>query len=248
MRIELMNVPIDGVTRTEAGRRVLAMLDEPRMHVVTTPNPEMLVLASKDARFRDALRQADLAVPDGIGLLYVARMKGIRLPERVSGADLADDIAAIAAKRGAGLFLLGGDPGSAEKAAEALRVRHPGIRIVGAMRGGKVGKDAEGNPTTDPSVLEAVRAAAPEVLFVAFGHGKQERWITSVASSLPSVRVAMGVGGTLDFIAGQVRRAPILLRKAGLEWLWRLIIQPWRIGRILTAVVVFPYLALRQKR
>src|SRR5512142_969638 len=113
MRIELMNVPIDGVTRTEAGRRVLAMLDEPRMHVVTTPNPELLVLASKDARFRDALRQADLAVPDGIGLLYVARMKGIRLPERVSGADLADDIAAIAAKRCAGLFPPGGDPGSA---------------------------------------------------------------------------------------------------------------------------------------
>ncbi len=248
MRIELMDVPIDGVTRDEAVRRARAMFDEPRMHLVTTPNPEMLVLAAKDERFRQALRKADLAVPDGIGLLYVARLKGERLPERVSGADFAYDIAAIAAERNAGLFLLGGDPGSAEKAADALRARHPGIRIVGAMRGGKVGKDAEGNPLTDPSVLEAVRAAAPEVLFVAFGHGKQERWITSAAASLPSVRLAMGVGGTLDFLAGAVPRAPSWLRKAGLEWLWRLIIQPWRIGRIWTAVFVFPFLALRRKR
>ncbi len=248
MRIELMDVPIDGVTRAEAAQRARFMLDEPRAHLVTTPNPEMLVLAAKDARFRDTLRQADLAVPDGIGLLYVARLKGKRLPERVSGADIADDIAAVAAGRGDSLYLLGGQEGIARKAADALRARHPGLKIAGAQSGGKVVVGDDGVPRTDPAVIEAIKAAAPSVLFVAFGHGTQERWITSALSALPSVRIAMGVGGTLDFLAGEVSRAPIWLRKAGLEWLWRLIIQPWRIGRIWTAVAVFPYLALRRKR
>src|SRR5687768_17319743 len=99
MRIELLGVPIDGVTREEAGARVETLLDEPRHHVVTTPNPEMLVLASRDADFRAALHLADLAVPDGIGLVYVARLKGMRLPERVTGTDFMDDVAGIAAKR-----------------------------------------------------------------------------------------------------------------------------------------------------
>lgn len=248
MRIALLDVPIDGVTREEAAGRVETLLDEPRGHLVTTPNPEMLVLASKDAAFRAALSQADLAVPDGIGLLYVARLKGMRLPERVTGTDLLDDIAAIAARRKLSVYLLGGIDDVAEDAAKTLLKRHHGLKIVGAESGGHVRIDDQGRPHADPAVEERIREAAPDVLFVAFGHGVQERWITSHLPVLPSVRLAMGVGGAFDFLADRVQRAPATLRNLGLEWLWRLIMQPWRFKRIWTAVAVFPWLALRRKR
>ena len=247
MRIELMGVPIDGVTRAEAAARVETLLDEPRDHFVTTPNPEMLVQASKDARFQAALHRADLAVPDGVGLLYVARLKGMRLPQRITGTDFIEDIAAIAAKRRLGVYLLGGRGDVAEDAAKMLLKRHPGLAVVGAESGGEVYVDADGEPSVAPEVEARIREAAPAILFVAFGHGVQERWITARSASFPSVRLAMGVGGAFDFIAGEVRRAPEFLRKTGLEWLWRLYLQPWRLRRIWTAVAVFPYLALRRK-
>lgn len=247
MRIELMGVPIDGVTREEAVARVGVLLDEPREHLVTTPNPEMLVAASKDAEFREALGRADLAIPDGIGLLYVARLKGARLPERITGTDFIEDIAALAAKRGLGIYLLGGRGDAAQDAAKALLKRHRGLKIVGAESGGEVRNADDGAPAVDAAVEERIREASPAILLVAFGHGVQERWITSRAASFPSVRIAMGVGGAFDFLAGDVARAPGFLRKAGLEWLWRLIVQPWRLQRIWTAVAVFPYLALRRK-
>jgi N-acetylglucosaminyldiphosphoundecaprenol N-acetyl-beta-D-mannosaminyltransferase len=247
MRIQIMGVPIDGLTRREAGQRVRTMLGEGRGHLVTTPNPEMLVLADRDARFRDALRGADLAIPDGVGLLYVARLKGTRLPERISGADFTDDIAAIAEEQGAAVYLLGGREGVAKRAAAALRKAHPALKVVGAESGGTVHADDAGDPCIDSAIMDAIKAAAPQVLFVAFGHGAQEKWITSAMKALPSIRLAMGVGGTFDFLSGDVPRAPSVLRKAGLEWLWRLLRQPWRLRRIWTAVAVFPYLALRRK-
>lgn len=244
----MLGVPIDGVTREEAGARVETLLDEPRHHLVTTPNPEMLVLASRDAAFRDALHLADLAVPDGIGLVYVARLKGMRLPERVTGTDLMDDIAGIAAKRGLSAYLLGGRDDAAEDAAKMLLRRHRGLRIVGSEDGGQVSFSDDGTPVVDPVVEARILEAAPDILFVAFGHGVQERWITAHAASFPSVRLAMGVGGAFDFLAERVPRAPALLRNAGLEWLWRFGVQPWRFKRIWTAVAVFPYLALTERR
>ncbi|HTM68731.1 MAG TPA: WecB/TagA/CpsF family glycosyltransferase [Candidatus Binatia bacterium] len=248
MRIELLGVPIDGVTREEAKARVETLLDEPRDHLVTTPNPEMLVLASKDAAFQAALRLADLAVPDGIGLVYVARLKGKRLPERVTGTDLMSDVATIAARRGLSVYLLGGRDDVAEDAAKALLKRHHGLKVVGAESGGQVSRNEDGTPCVDAAVEARIRETAPDILFVAFGHGVQERWITAHRKEFPSVRLAMGVGGAFDFLAERVPRAPKLMRDAGLEWLWRLGVQPWRFRRIWTAVAVFPWLALRQKR
>lgn len=248
MRIELMGVPIDAVTRGEAVQKVRAMLDEPHGHLLTTPNPEMLVQASRDAKFKDALRSADLAIPDGQGLLVVGRLKGMRIPERIPGSEFVDDIAAEAARRGAGVYLLGGRGDVAERAANALRLRHSGLRIVGADSGGELKKGADGEADTEMAVVQRISSAGPEILLVAFGHGNQELWILRHLRDLPSVRIAMGVGGTFDFLAGTAKRAPKLLRNAGLEWLWRLIVEPWRFRRIWTAVAVFPWLALRRKR
>jgi N-acetylglucosaminyldiphosphoundecaprenol N-acetyl-beta-D-mannosaminyltransferase len=247
MRIRILDIPIDGVTRQEALDRVEEYLEKPGQRLITTPNPEMLVEAAKDARFREALQKADLAIPDGNGLLLAARMRGKRLPERVTGTDLVDDIAGLAARRGDKVFLLGAAPGVATEAAEALTKKYPGLIVAGAESGGQVERDQAGIPMIDDHELVKLIRAEPDILFVAFGHGKQEEWILEHLSRLPTVRVAMGVGGAFDFIAGRVRRAPAFMRRLRLEWLWRLILQPRRLKRIWNAVFVFLCLVLREK-
>jgi N-acetylglucosaminyldiphosphoundecaprenol N-acetyl-beta-D-mannosaminyltransferase len=194
------------------------------------------------------LGSADLAIPDGTGLLWAARRRGTPIPERVTGTDLMQDIVALAAAGGRSIFLLGGTPRVAEKAAAELKRRYPDLIVAGAMSGGRVHHDTEGRPIADHDVIEAIRSSAPAVLFVAFGHGNQEKWIRHNLSSLPSVRLAMGVGGAFDFIIGRARRAPRSWQQIGLEWLWRLIREPRRFGRIWRAVVVFPFLILTSKR
>jgi N-acetylglucosaminyldiphosphoundecaprenol N-acetyl-beta-D-mannosaminyltransferase len=248
MRIEILGVPIDVVTRTEARLKAEKLLQDGHGHLITTPNPEMLVLAAKVPEFKAALRQADLAIPDGVGLLVVARMNGTRFPERVTGSDFMLDIAELAANKKASLYLLGGEkPEVWNEAAAELRRRFPDIRVVGAESGGTVRRNADGTWQTDAGTLERIRAANPDILFVAFGHGKQEMWIVDHLKDLPSIRLAMGIGGAFDFLAGRVKRAPMFMQNAGLEWLWRLMREPRRIGRIWTAVIVFPWLALRRK-
>lgn len=250
MRTQILGVLIDAITRAEAGRRVEAMLHEPRGHAIATPNPEMLVAASADADFRGALRAADMTIPDGFGLLLVSRLLGQPIPERITGTDFIDDVCAIAVKQHKRVFLLGGEGERvAERAAEELVKRHPGLKIAGARSGFKVFWESPATPIIEGDTLVAVKAAAPDILFVAFGHRKQELWIQKTLPHLPSVRLAMGVGGAFDFIAGDVLRAPSIMRKLGLEWLWRLALEPRkRFRRIWTAVAVFPYLALTARR
>ncbi len=254
MRIEILGVPVDAITKVEALMKAQNMLAERRGHFLTTPNPEMLVLATREPRFKEVLRKADLAIPDGIGLLYAARLHGKRIPERVSGADFLDELAALALQKGLPVFLLGGGQSTlagkqdvAKRAADILREKYPGLEVVGAESGGQVSLSADGTWQMDPALLDRIRAASPAMLFVAFGHGKQETWIADHLAALPSVRLAIGIGGAFDFIAGEVRRAPLMMRRLGLEWLWRLVRQPSRFGRIWTAVAVFPWLALRDK-
>jgi len=248
MKVELLGVKIDAVTRQEAIARASQMLEGAAQNRIFTPNPEMLVLASRDRRFKETLNSADLAVPDGVGLLWAARWRGERLPERVTGTDLLDDIAALAEEKGKSVFLLGGVEGIAARAAAALADKHPGLKVAGALSGGMVRRDESGRLRMDEAAEKALREARPDVLFVAFGHGSQEEWIAQHLSGLPSVRLAMGVGGAFDFIAGRTSRAPLFMRKTGLEWLWRLIREPRRWRRIWSAVAVFPALVISGRR
>jgi N-acetylglucosaminyldiphosphoundecaprenol N-acetyl-beta-D-mannosaminyltransferase len=248
MRLMLMGIPIDAVTRAEATTTLRRFLDEPREHFVTTPNPEMLVDALHDRAFTEALQSSDLAIPDGHGLVFVAALKGKRIPERVTGTDIVQDIAAIAAEQGRTVFLLGGLEGEGAAAAEALKSTHPGLRIVGTLQCGALTRGKDGAWTCpDSDVVGAIRSAAPDILLVAFGHPKQETWIRANLAGLPSVRVAIGIGGAFNFLAGRAKRAPAWMRRIWLEWLWRLIQEPHRIGRILKAAIVFPCLALTSK-
>lgn len=248
MRIVMLGVPIDAVTRSEALERIKGFLEGSVGCMVTTPNPEMLVQARRNSRFRRVLQRADLAVPDGVGLVFMSRFQDVRIPERVTGTDLVDDVCAQAARAGKKVFFLGGERGEAKGAADVLRERYPSLEVVGAVSGGYVARNEKGILECGEDVLRELRDACPDILFVAFGHGKQEEWILQNLPAMPSVRVAMGIGGAFNFISGRVRRAPKLVRKAGLEWLWRLMREPGRIMRILRAVIVFPFLALTEKR
>ncbi len=247
MRKTILGVPIDFMTVMEARDRLKKMISDGRFHLVTTPNPEMLVLAARDARFRDILSRADLAVCDGKGLALAASWRGVRKPVRLTGVDLVSVLANICAQEGRSLYLLGAAEGVAAAAAAALKREFPALVISGTDSGGRVSFDASGHLVIAASGLERIAARRPDVLLVAFGHGAQEKWIADNIHGLPSVRLAVGVGGTFDFLAGKIRRAPWIFRRLGLEWAWRLCREPWRWRRIWNAVAVFPYLVLTEK-
>ncbi len=262
--MEILGVRIDKLTMEQALQKVEGFLTDGQQHYIVTPNPEFLVLARKDRRFRRILNQADLAVPDGVGLVFASWFLGQPLKRRVAGTDLMEKICQRAALRGWSVFLLGDrEDGLVEKTTGQLRKKYPGLKIDGCSfeRGAFNYRNLEGLSQrvafSDTSSLGegVVRKGNPfiaegrpvDILFIASGAPKQERWIAQNLAKLPSVKLAMGVGGAFNFISGRVRRAPRFLRAIGLEWLWRLAGQPWRIGRIFRAVVVFPWLVVRSR-
>ena len=235
-RIRLLGVPIDAVTAEEAVATIRALLARSGKHVAT-PNSEMLVEASKNPAFHDLLNRTALNLPDSAGLLYAARFTGQSLPERVTGVDTVIRLLADLGPEHP-VFLLGGARDSADRAAGELLRRNPRLKIVGTDGGSSGDHDAA-------RIVAKINAAAPHLLLVAFGAPRQDVWIDRYLPDLRTVRVAMGVGGTLDFLAGTKKRAPKLFQSLGIEWLWRLVREPWRWRRILNAVIVFPWLVSR---
>jgi len=235
-RVSLLGSLIDAVTRQETLEMLQEFLREDRQRHVMTPNNEMLVEAAHHENFRQLLNGTDLNIPDSTGLLWMARLTGQRLPERVTGVDTVTALCGSLTEE-TPIFLLGAKPGIAETAAQNLMSRNPRLRVVGCFTGSPREEDA-------PAIVQMIRAAAPHLLLVAFGAPAQDLWIARHLKEFPSVRVAIGIGGTFDFLAGVRKRAPVWMQKTGLEWLWRLIREPRRIGRIWRAVVVFPVLVL----
>ncbi|MCC6804811.1 MAG: WecB/TagA/CpsF family glycosyltransferase [Anaerolineae bacterium] len=224
-RIKILGLPVSAITYGEWLPLIDAWVKGERAHHVCTINPEMIMIARRDPNFHNILSRADLTVPDGVGLLWAARRQATPLPERVTGSDGVPLIASEAAKRGWRLFLLGAAPGIADKAAEVLKAKHPDLQIVGTYSGSPA-------PDEEDGIVERVNAAGADILFVAYGAPEQDKWI---ARNLPRLRVkmAMGIGGSLDFVAGAIPRAPQSFQRLGLEWLYRLYLQPWRIRRML---------------
>ncbi len=222
MKTDILGVYIDDLILEEAVEAGTALLEEPGFHYVVTPNPEFILSARKDEAFRTVLNQADLALPDGIGVVYAAKILGRPLKGRAPGVDFAQALMARMARTGKSLYLLGAKPGVAEKAAENLRKAHPGLKICGAH---------DGYFKEDEPVVEAIRASGADVIFVCLGAPKQELWMAKNGPTT-GARLAVGLGGCLDVFAGTVQRAPEGWQKAGLEWLYRLIKEPSRIGRM----------------
>lgn len=239
-RVSILGVGVDDVTEDEAIAVIAGFVEAGGAHHVVTVNPEFVMEAQGNSAFRRVLAAADLATPDGAGVLLAARWRGTPLRGRVTGVELVGRIAAAAAERGWSLFLLGAGPGVAERAAAALERAHPGLRIAGCFAGSP-------RPEDEAMTRAVVAKARPEVLLVAYGHPKQDLWI---ARNQPLLRVpvAVGVGGVFDYLAEVVPRAPHWMRRLGLEWLYRLVRQPRRWRRILTAVPLFLWAVLREPK
>jgi N-acetylglucosaminyldiphosphoundecaprenol N-acetyl-beta-D-mannosaminyltransferase len=211
-----------------------------RLHQVCTVNPEFVMEARRNPAFRKLLNSADLTTPDGIGIILAGRLLDTPFKGRATGVALVDRLAAISAREGATLFLLGAGPGVAEEAAQALARKHKGVHIAGTYAGSPSEEDLT-------EILSRLNEAQPDVLLVAYGAPRQDLWINEHRHLFPpSVKVAMGVGGVLDYLAGRVPLAPPWLRKVGLEWLYRLLKQPWRWRRIVR-VLAFGLLTVRKK-
>jgi N-acetylglucosaminyldiphosphoundecaprenol N-acetyl-beta-D-mannosaminyltransferase len=238
--VRILGVRVDDVTMEQALESVVRMIREGGAHQVVTVNPEFIMRASREPAFAAVLERADLAIPDGQGLLWAARMLRQPLRARVAGSDLVPLLAERSGRQGHTLFLLGAAPGVADVAAERLAERYPLVRIVGTHPGSP-------RPDDDDISAALIKATAPDVLLVAYGAPAQDMWIARNQPRL-QVPVAIGIGGSLDFVAGVQRRAPVWMREHGLEWLYRLIQQPWRWRRML-ALPVFAWrvLALRVK-
>ena len=239
-RVHLLGIPIDPVSMEQALERVLLMLSSDAEHHVMTPNAEMLVESSRNPAFCDVLRKGALNIPDGISLVWVARLTGQHLPERVAGVDFVQRICAVLTEKHS-VFLLGGREGVGRGASEKLQQLNPHLCIAGIFEGTPDDADAA-------EMIQRINEAKPHILFVAYGAPRQDLWIEKHLALLPSVRVAMGVGGTFDFIAGVRQRAPQIFQSLGLEWLWRFILEPKRWRRMWRAVVVFPLLVLRYRQ
>jgi N-acetylglucosaminyldiphosphoundecaprenol N-acetyl-beta-D-mannosaminyltransferase len=190
-----------------------------------TLNPELVMRARRDAGLARIIRAARLVTADGVGVVWALRLAGGRIPERVTGVDLALALAERAAVEGYPIFLLGAGPGVAQAAARALIQRFPGLHVAGCW-------DGSPQPRDDAEATERIGASGARLALVAYGAPAQEMWITRNLPALPGV-VALGIGGALDMLAGRTPRAPSWMRAVGLEWLYRLARQPWRWRRML---------------
>lgn len=224
--IAILGVPIDAVTMEEALGRIRAMVDSRRAHYVVTPNVDFLVQSREDRELHRILLNADLVLCDGQPLVWASKWLGNPLPERVAGADLTPRLMAQAARLGHRIFLLGATSEANERATQHLVMAYPGLQIAGAY-----------SPPFQPlaemnnaEIVAKIRAAQPDIVFVSFGCPKQEKWIARHYREL-GVPVCLGVGATIDFLAGTVRRAPTWMRRSGLEWTYRLAQEPRRLFR-----------------
>ena len=267
MKINILGIKINQITFQEVFDKIDFFLESNNGHYITTVNPEMIVTAQKDENFKDILNKADISVPDGIGILWASKFLSSKdcytvtllklfisglslifypkycrqiLPERISGADLIYKICQKFQNSNYSIFFLGAENNVAKKTAQKLKEKFPNLKIAGTNSSVIAKRD-------DDKIIQEINQAKPNILFIAFGAPKQEKWIAENLEKIPSVKLAIGVGGTFDFISGKTKRSPKFIQKIGLEWLWRFILQPWRAKRIFMATAVFVWKVLKFK-
>lgn len=240
---DLESVPIHGmrvhrVSMVGALDEIGGFIRDGSPHHVITLDASMCVIARDDQELRQIASSAELVTPDGAGILWACRKFGFPLIERVSGVEIVDRLCALSATNGYRIFFFGAAPGVAADAADRMRERYPGCQIVGT-------RDGFFTPAEEPDIVDEIQAARPDVLFVALGIPKQEKWIARHRDAL-GVPVLVGVGGSFDVHSGRVKRAPRWIQRLNLEWLYRLLKNPRKIAKVMT-LPKFVWMTLRSR-
>lgn len=224
-KVDILGVNVDAMTMAESVAQIETYMAGEEPVMIATANAEMIMRATQDEELRGILNRAAIVTADGAGTVWAARHLGYEMPERVAGYDLAQQLMKESVKQGQRIYFFGSAPGVAEKAKVKAEQLYPGIQIVGT-------RDGYFTEADEPAIIEDIKAKRPHLLLVALGVPKQEKWLAKHQAEL-GVPVAIGVGGTLDVMAGVMKRAPLWMQKAKLEWLFRGMLQPKRAGRLL---------------
>lgn len=269
-KIKILRIRLDKITMQETVKRALEFAKDKKSHYICTPNPEIILAAQENTKYIEVLNKSDLNIADGIGILWASKFKKItednrsnfkifgkwltslfaiifypkyirtEISERVTGIDLMRNICKQATTQKLKIFLLGAAEGIAEKVKSVLEKKYPGIKIIGTHAGTP-------KPSMEAEIIKKINKTDAQILFIAYGAPAQELWISRNLKKLETVRLAIGVGGAFDYIAGVRKRAPRALQKLGMEWFYRLIQQPARVKRIYNATVKFPIKVLRNR-
>lgn len=221
--VDILGINVDSITFADALDRAEALVKKDGVSMIFTPNPEIVMCAKGDEELKNILNSADLCTADGIGVVYASKILGKPVPERVAGFDLVCALLERLSKTGEGVFLFGAKPGVAEAAKAKMEEKYPGLVISGTNNG-------YFKPGDEAGIIEEINASGAKLLLVCLGAPKQEKWIAQNRDRL-NVNLCMGVGGTLDVFAGTAKRAPEIFIRLNLEWAYRILKQPSRIGR-----------------
>ena len=265
---KILDVKINKITTKEVLEKIKSFLLSSQQYYIVTLNPEMIVEAQKNNHFKKIINEADIVVPDGTGILFADKFLNHRtLSEKITGIDLIYKICGSEFIKDKKIYLLGAGEGIAGEAAKVLSDKYGHLNIVGAEEGIRfeipntkyqipnkspnskfqiLNSDNNKLHRLNEKLIQRINMIKPDLVFIALGAPKDEEWIYENLKKMPSVKLAIGVGGSFDFVSGKVKRAPLILQKLGLEWLWRLILEPRRIKRIYNATVKFCWLVLRK--
>ena len=224
-KVNILGCNVDRIDMSDTLQKIEGFISSGKPHHIITLNAEIIYRAQNDLRLKEIINKADLVTPDGSGVVWASKYLNAPVPERVTGIDLTQNLAELAQKKGWSFYLYGGAPTIAEAAAQNLQKKHSGLKIAGTCHG--YISEAE-----QQDLIEDIKKKKPDILLVALGAPRQEFWIEEHKESLQT-SVCIGVGGSFDVIAGKVKRAPVFFQKAGLEWLYRFIKEPHRIGRMM---------------
>lgn len=224
--VKIMGIAIDALNMEEAYNRFISFMNGNDLKIIYTPNTEIIMASQNDLALFKILNEADLVIPDGIGIIYASKILGKGLRERVTGVDLMLKMLQFCNNNNKSIFILGGKPGVGELAAKNIQSKFLNIEIKGI-------KDGYFNDDKEAEIIREINDLAPDILFVALGAPKQEKWIYKYRKELRA-KVAIGVGGGVDIWAGTAKRAPYIFQKLGLEWFYRLIKEPFRYKRMMS--------------